>query len=484
MNFTSSTRNLAALVFIGALALHLMGTWILPLVDRDEPRFAEASREMLQRGDYVVPFFNNTYRFDKPPLIYWCQAASMKLFGENEFAVRFPSAVAAALIAVLIFGFGTRVSGNGVGLKAAIIFTTSLQVLVHAKLAVADMAMVCFVTAGFWAGWELSRPSIGNSQKQNRLWWWIFYLSLAFGFLAKGPIAWLPLLAPIQAAWKGDGSWRRFHPAIGILIMFAIIAIWAVPALLQTNGDFLRVGIGEHVIQRSLTPMDSHGFRGVLYFVFLPYYFAAVFFSFFPWSFFLPRLIRLKFHVSARGEIDNYLLLGIATTFILFTLVSTKLPHYTLLCFPLLSLWLALNWENLAPSKKLFPRMAIGVTVLAIIVSLIGFSLVRPCFPAAEIFSKTKPFLKPEMEFASTGYEEPGLVWYFRSEVRGFYQPMKPTMLPDFMAAPGARFCILPTAKLPDVFPKIPAAWVQTSSAGIDFVHFKRVDLTMLVKPE
>src|SRR5271169_2661093 len=154
MNFSPSTRNLAALVFAGALALHLMGTWILPLVDRDEPRFAEASREMLQRGDYVVPFFNNAYRFDKPPLIYWCQAASMKVFGENEFAARFPSAVAAALIAVLIFGFGTRVAGNAVGLKAAVIFTTSLQVLIHAKLAVADMAMVCFVTAGFWAGWE------------------------------------------------------------------------------------------------------------------------------------------------------------------------------------------------------------------------------------------------------------------------------------------------------------------------------------------
>jgi 4-amino-4-deoxy-L-arabinose transferase-like glycosyltransferase len=485
MNFTSSTRNLTALIFAGALALHLMGTWILPLVDRDEPRFAEASREMLQRGDYVVPFFNNAYRFDKPPLIYWCQVASMKLFGENEFAARFPSAVAAALIAVLIFGFGTRVAGSAVGLKAAIVFTTSLQVLVHAKLAVADMAMVCFVTAGFWSGWELSRPPEQNNQKQNRLWWWIFYLSLAIGFLAKGPVAWLPLLAPIQAAWKRDGSWRQFKPVTGILIMFAVIAIWAIPALLQTNGDFLRIGIGKHIIQRSVAPMEGHGLHGALgYLVMLPLYFLTVFASFFPWSFFLPRLISSKFRADARGEIDNYLLLGIAATFILFTLVSTKLPHYTLPCFPLLSLWLALNWENLVPSKKNFQRMAIGVAVLAIIVSLVGFSLVRPCFPAAEMFSKTKSLMKPEMEFASTGYQEPGLVWYFRGEVRGFYQPMNPAALPDFMATPGARFCILPTAKVPDVFPTIPPSWIQTNSSGMDFVHFKRVDLTMLVKPE
>jgi 4-amino-4-deoxy-L-arabinose transferase-like glycosyltransferase len=485
MQFTPNSRNLMALVFAGALALHLMGTWILPLIDRDEPRFAEASREMRQRGDYVVPFFNNAYRFDKPPLIYWCQAASMKLFGENEFAARLPSAVAAAFIAVLIFGFGTRAAGNEVGLKAAIIFTTSLQVLVHAKLAVADMAMVCFVTAGFWAGWELSRSPDENSRKQNRLWWWIFYLSLAFGFLAKGPIAWLPLLAPIQAAWRRDGSWRRFRPMIGILIMLAVIAIWAVPALLQTNGDFFRVGIGKHVIQRSIAPLEGHGLHGTLgYLILLPFYFLTVFASFFPWSFFLPRLIRSKFQAPAQGEIENYLLPGIATTFILFTLVSTKLPHYTLPCFPLLSLWLALNWETFVPSKKLFPRMAISMAVLATVISLAGFSLARPCFPDAEMFSKTKPFLKPEMEFASAVYQEPGLVWYFRGEVRGFYRPLDLAALPSFMAAPGVRFCILPTAKIPDAFPNIPPSWPQTRLHGMDFAHFKRVDLTMLLKPD
>ena len=267
--------------------------------------------------------------------------------------------------------------------------------------------------------------------------------------------------------------------------MFAVIAIWAVPALVQTNGDFLRIGIGKHVIQRSVAPMEGHGLHGALgYLVMLPLYFLTVFASFFPWSFFLPRLISSKFRAAARGEIDNYLLLGIAATFILFTLVSTKLPHYTLPCFPLLSLWLALNWENLVPSKKLFQRMAIGVAVLAIIVSLVGFTLLRPYFPAAEMLSKTKSLMKPEMEFASTGYEEPGLVWYFRGEVRGFYQPTKPTELADFMATPGARFCILPTAKIPDLFPQISPSWIQTNSAGMDFVHFRRVDLTMLVKPE
>ncbi len=81
-----------ALTALG-LGLLLAGNWTLPLIDRDEPRFAEASREMRQRGDYVLPRFNGDYRFDKPPLIYWCQAAAFAVMGENEFAARLPSAL-------------------------------------------------------------------------------------------------------------------------------------------------------------------------------------------------------------------------------------------------------------------------------------------------------------------------------------------------------------------------------------------------------
>ena len=94
--FESLSCNLqlaiSSALFCGCLLFHLAGTWVLPLVDRDEPRFAEASREMIERGDYVVPYFNNRYRFDKPPLTYWCQVASFRVFGENPFAARFPSA--------------------------------------------------------------------------------------------------------------------------------------------------------------------------------------------------------------------------------------------------------------------------------------------------------------------------------------------------------------------------------------------------------
>src|SRR5205809_3542639 len=94
-----------ATLFFGCVLFHIAGTWSLPLIDRDEPRFAEASREMTERADYVVPYFNNQLRLDKPPLAYWAQVASYHIFGENDFAARFPSTVAAALIALAIFAW-------------------------------------------------------------------------------------------------------------------------------------------------------------------------------------------------------------------------------------------------------------------------------------------------------------------------------------------------------------------------------------------
>ena len=161
MSRINSTATKYAILFFSCVLFHILGTWSLPLIDRDEPRFAEASREMIERGNYIVPYFNNQLRLDKPPLTYWAQVASYHIFGENDFAARFPSAIAAALTAILIFVWGRRMGGEKLGWWAAIIFTLSLQTFVHAKAAVADMWLVLFVTLANWAGYELfQRPTL------------------------------------------------------------------------------------------------------------------------------------------------------------------------------------------------------------------------------------------------------------------------------------------------------------------------------------
>src|SRR6516164_778493 len=178
---------LLLLFFLGAVFLYALGNSSLPLIDRDEPRFAEASREMRQNGDFLVPRLNGEYRFDKPPLIYWSQVLAYNFLGDNDFAARLPSVIFAALTATATLVFATRVFGANVGLWAGLIFASCLQMFVHARAAVAALAMLLFCLMATWAAWERLRNS-------SKFWSWGFYLSLGFGTLAKGPVALLPIL--------------------------------------------------------------------------------------------------------------------------------------------------------------------------------------------------------------------------------------------------------------------------------------------------
>ncbi len=133
MSRINSTTVKYAILFFSCVLFHILGTWTLPLIDRDEPRFAEASREMIERGNYIVPYFNNQLRLDKPPLTYWAQVSSYHIFGENDFAARFPSAIAASLTALTVFGWSRRIGGEKVGWWAAIILVASRRSTLNAQ---------------------------------------------------------------------------------------------------------------------------------------------------------------------------------------------------------------------------------------------------------------------------------------------------------------------------------------------------------------
>lgn len=496
----------------------------MPLVDRDEPRFAEASREMIERGNYIIPYFNNQLRLDKPPLTYWAQIASYHVFGENDFAARFPSAIAAALTAVLIFGWGRRVGGEKVAWWAAIIFTLSLQTFVHAKAAVADMWLVLFVTSATWAGYELfqrptlsaQRPTLSsenlnqtsNTKHPTLLWWLTFYVSLALGFLAKGPIAWTPLLAVLGLIiytrdWQ---SLRRFKFAVGVTLMLAVVALWGIPALIQTHGEFFRVGIGRHVVSRSFMTLEGHGASSFgMYALLLPFYFVTVFISFFPWSIKLPWLFRKLWRGRTTGIIhlrqdygghadpgyngnliDTYLLTGIAIVFIIFTVVSTKLPHYTLPAFPLLALLLARNWQPAVAETSRFSFLRISITSACvwIAIALLVPPILARFFPAYQLFQLSRASLQPKMQFAAVEFQEPSLVWYFRARVQGFLTPVKKHRAAEFMNAPDPRFIVLPTTVAGELFANPPGSWRFFTVNGFNIAKGKRVDLTLVLKSE
>jgi 4-amino-4-deoxy-L-arabinose transferase-like glycosyltransferase len=494
MSRINSTGAKYAILFFGCTVFHIVGTWSVPLVDRDEPRFAEASREMIERSDYIVPHFNDQLRLDKPPLAYWAQVASYRMFGENDFAARFPSAIAAALVAMSILAWGTRIDSERVGWFAAIIFTLSLQTFLHAKAAVADMWLVLFVTIAHWSGWELINNPESSIQCRWK-WWAIFYLSLALGFLAKGPIAWTPLLtiAAVKYFSRGidpstalrTGFAKRFKFVRGIVLMLVIVALWGIPALIQTHGDFLKIGIGRHVIGRSFSAMESHGSNSFgVYLLLLPFYFVTVFASFFPWSIKLPSLAKKLWRERRRSPAcrysDAYLVSGVAIIFVIFTLVKTKLPHYTLPAFPLLALLVARH----VASERFVKTAAIASGCVYLAIALIGAPFAARFFPAKQLYLQARDFLKPDMEFGAVDYQEPSLVWHFRSSAKGWMTPLNQKNAADFMAKAGSRFVVLPSAIATNTFPNLPPNWKIFSTDGFNIAKGRRAELTLVLKPD
>jgi 4-amino-4-deoxy-L-arabinose transferase-like glycosyltransferase len=242
--------------------------------------------------------------------------------------------------------------------------------------------------------------------------------------------------------------------------------------------------------------MEGHGANSLgMYLLLLPFYFVTVFVGFFPWSIKLPSLVRKlwrerKAGVDAPGysssKIDAYLVTGTAIVFIIFTLVSTKLPHYTLPAFPLLALLLARHWQGAAPSNRpsLFKRIAIVTACVWLAIALVVPPMVARFFPAYQLFNQTRADLQPNMQFASVGFEEPSLVWYFRSRVKGFLTPLNMRRAGEFMSLPGPRFIVLPTPVAGTLFANQPQSWKFFTTSGFNVAKGKRVDLTLVLKPD
>jgi 4-amino-4-deoxy-L-arabinose transferase-like glycosyltransferase len=347
-----------------------------------------------------------------------------------------------------------------------------LQTFLHAKAAVADMWLVLFVTIAHWAGYELI-------QRAAWKWWSVFYISLALGFLAKGPIAWTPLLTIAAFKWfRRDAELSdRFKFVRGILLMLAIVALWGVPALIQTHGEFFRIGIGRHVIGRSFSAMESHGSNSFwIYLLLLPFYFVTIFASLFPWSVKLPALAKKLWR--ERERIDIYLLCGTGVVFVIFTLIKTKLPHYTLPAFPLLAL-LAARHINSERFLKIATAFAI---CLYLVLALFAAPFAAQFFPAKQLFEQAKTELRPEMEFGAVNFQEPSLVWYFRSRAKGFMTPLNQKNAAQFMSRDGARFVVLPTEAA--LFPNQPTTSKTFSTSGFNLAKGKHVDVTLVLKPE
>lgn len=465
-------------ILLLSLVLLLAGNWILPLTDRDETRFAEASREMLQRGDYVVPWFNGHWRFDKPVLIYWCQSASYRLLGVNDFAARLPSVLFTAVTAMLLVHWGRKAADAKTAFVAGAMFIAGLHVAIIGRVATADMAMVFFFTLAVGSGWELTRPE----NPRRFLWWWIFHVSLALGFLAKGPEAWLPFGGMILGRVMRKDSFRLpvWETILGLCLAVELMSLWGIPALEQTQWQYFNVGIGEHVIHRSTGVNDGHGLAGLLGFVAtLPLYFLTFFVSFFPWSTRVPMALRRWWPERKRDGLGWYLLLQALIVFAVFSCVRTKLPHYTLPAFPCLALWLAVQLRAVQDSFAWFEKRLVIMAILVLVLMLGFTSEVKDHFLTENLWRAVQPQVRAETKVGCYGFTESSLVWKFRGIITNTVVLGEEKNVNDFLTNTPPFILVLPTRDLATLRD---TNGLQIRVHGLDMVKFKNWDLTAIVR--
>lgn len=328
-------------IFLLALVFYLYGNGAISLWDRDEPRFAQASREMLEAGNHLVPSLQGVPRFDKPILTYWLMELAYAVFGVNEFAARFFQALLGAASCALTVLFGTALFSPRVGILAGLLLATSPQMVVVSKAATADAPFLFFILLALYAFVQIYMGS-------RRLeWFCLLYGGLALATLTKGPAGAALITCTILGFLLISREMRVLRDLRvpgGLLLFFLIVGPWFLAANLATGWGFFTRGILYHTVERALRPFEGHA--GPFF-----YYPFALLIGFFPWSPFLPQALRVLFPLERRSR---FLLAWAGVTIGLFTLARTKLPHYILPMYPAACLIVAaLLVPALAEGKEL-----------------------------------------------------------------------------------------------------------------------------------
>ncbi len=361
----------ALIVAILAACAYLVGIAAVPTTDRDEPRFAQASRQMAESerlADWVIPRVGEEIRLKKPPLIYWVQAPTVLAITGGDplrdaiWMYRLPSAIAAFGAGLLTLWLGRSMFGGRVGLLAASMLVVSPVLATDAHMARADEVLLFTTTLAMCALWRLWRMHRVDRSARGGLPLGavaLLWLAVGLGILAKGPIT--PFVAATCAigAAAARREWRfiwRLRPFFGLVLLTALATPWVWLAAREVGWDTLKAAFEKEVFQRAREGAEGHAFPPGYYLVTLVAFFfpgslltglafgRLVIRAFAaraaPGAGFLARM-RSRF-TSVRGrDAEVFLFCWAIPTWLAFELIVTKFPHYILPIYPAIALFTA-----------------------------------------------------------------------------------------------------------------------------------------------
>jgi 4-amino-4-deoxy-L-arabinose transferase-like glycosyltransferase len=351
---TTIDRSPHALLLLALLVLSgllfFLGLGDMGLTDRDEGRNAEAGREMFVSGDRLTPTFNGELRVAKPVFLYWLMELSYRLFGVNEFAARFPSALFGIGLILIHYFFLAHQHDRTVALFGSLMLLLNLEILGLGRLALTDSVLIFFATASLYGFW-LGLHGTGGSRR----WIWLFYIGMALATLTKGPVGFaVPLIvAALYLTWtrRWRDYWQKGVPLAGMALFILLAAPWYT-AMFLVHGDAYATGAKTNTIGRFLSPMEGH--QGTIFF-----YLPVILLGFFPWSALLPvplyrtlkewyLIRRAGTHPDSLGasELNLFAALWVVGVFVFFTASATRLPHYIGPLFPAAALLTSSYWSR------------------------------------------------------------------------------------------------------------------------------------------
>lgn len=352
----------------------LPGIASMQVIDRDEARYAQATVQMVESGDYINIRFQDRARNKKPAGIYWMQATFVKAFtepGERKIWAHRLVSVLGALLAVLATYWGAlAVLGRRGAFWSAAILATTIALSFEAHIAKTD-AMLCGLSA-------LCLACLLRLQKQDdNKTAFIFWIALAAAIMIKGPITLAIIILTLitYAAWQKEWAWMRSLVNVpGIMVALLMIIPWAITIGLETNGAFFKDSIAGDMGSKIVSGQESHGALPGYYAVTLPVFF---------WPGILLLVPGLVFaYVTARKNLGDddlrravrLLICWVLPFWIILELVPTKLPNYPLPLYPALAMFcggafLTLEMPNMLLRSR---RMGAGLFFIIGTIAVIG----------------------------------------------------------------------------------------------------------------